>query len=104
MLARLMDDRNLAGKVIDGFLNEAPRQLGVLRSSLERADAQDARLQAHSLKGASATISADALRGVCFELQELCAAKELSRALALLPQAEEQFEALKIALKESGWS
>ncbi len=104
MLGRLMDDRNLAGKVIAGFLNEAPRQLGVLRSSLEKGDAQDARLQAHSLKGASATISADALRGVCFELQELCGTKELSRALALLPQAEEQFELLKIALKESGWS
>ena len=62
-----------------------------------------ARLQAHTLKGAAATVSAEALRALCFEAQEAAAAGELSRALALLPRLEEQFELLKATLKQSGW-
>ena len=61
-------------------------------------------MQAHSLKGAAATLSAEAMRALCFEMQEAAASKELSRALALLPRLEEQFELLKAALKQSGWA
>jgi HPt (histidine-containing phosphotransfer) domain-containing protein len=53
--------------------------------------------------GAAATVSAKALRALCFEAQEAAATGELSRALALLPRLEEQLELLKATLKQSGW-
>ncbi|HMD98708.1 MAG TPA: PAS domain S-box protein [Terriglobia bacterium] len=103
LLGRLMDDKGLAGKVIAGFLNDAPRQLRILKNKLEKGDADGARQQAHALKGAAATVSAEALRALCLEVQEAAAAKELNRALALLPRMEEQLELLQATLKLSGW-
>ena len=75
----------------------------MLKSQLDAGDAQGARLQAHALKGAAATVSAEALRALCFEAQEAAAAGDLTHALALLPRLEEQFELLKATLKQSGW-
>ena len=103
LLARLMGDKDLASKVIAGFLDDAPRQLRTLQKMLEAGDADGARRQAHALKGAAATMSAEALRALCSETQDAAAAMELSRALALLPRLQEQFELLKTALKQSGW-
>lgn len=90
--------------MICGFLSDTPRQLLILKAKLEEGDAQGVRMQAHSLKGAAATLSAEAMRTICFEMQEAAAAKELNRASALLPQLEEQYELLEAALKESGWT
>jgi HPt (histidine-containing phosphotransfer) domain-containing protein len=103
-LARLMGDHGIARKIIDGFLNDIPRQLRALKNKLVAGDAQGARMQAHTLKGAAATVSAEALRSLCFETQEAVAAGELGRALVLLSQVEEQFEVLKSTLKQSGWA
>ncbi len=103
LLARLMGDKDLSGKIIAGFLDDAPRQLRTLKKMLEEGDSDGARRQAHSLKGAAATISAEALRSLCSEAQEAAAASEFIRALALLPRLEEQFELLKATLKQSGW-
>ena len=103
LLARLMGDKDLSGKILAGFLDDAPRQLRTLKKMLEEGDADGARRQAHSLKGAAATISAEALRSLCSEAQEAAAASELIRALALLPRLEEQFELFKATLKQSGW-
>jgi PAS domain S-box-containing protein len=104
MLARLMGDKALAGKIIAGFLSDAPRQLHALKLRLEEGDANGARLQAHTLKGASATLSAEVLRTLAFELQEAAASKQLDVGLALLPRLHEQLELLKAALKQSGWT
>jgi HPt (histidine-containing phosphotransfer) domain-containing protein len=97
-----MGDQGLANRVMAGFLNDVPRQLRTLKNRLDAGDAQGARLQAHALKGAAATVSAEALLGLCCEV-EAAAAEELSRALPLLPRLEEQFELLKATLKQSGW-
>jgi len=103
LLARLMYDKTLASKVIAGFLDDAPRQLRTLKKMLEEGDAVGARRQAHTLKGAAATMSAEPLRALCAEAQDAAAAMELSRALALLPRLQEQFELLRTTLKKSGW-
>ena len=103
LLARLMGDRGLASKVVAGFLDDAPRQLRSLKKMLEEGDAVGARRQAHSLKGAAATMSAEGLRALCSEAQDAAAAMELSRALALVPRLQEQFELLRTTLMQSGW-
>jgi two-component system, sensor histidine kinase and response regulator len=102
-LARLMGDRGLAGMVIAGFLKDFPLQLQILNDKLAGGDAPGARMQAHSLKGAAATISADALRVICFEAQEAAASNSLGRVSALFPRLKDQFELLRAALKQSGW-
>jgi CheY-like chemotaxis protein/HPt (histidine-containing phosphotransfer) domain-containing protein len=103
LLTRLMGDKDLASKVIAGFLDDTPRQLRTLKKMLEEGDADGARRQTHSLKGAAATMSAEALRALCSEAQDAATSMDLSRALALLPRLQEQFELLKTALQQSGW-
>jgi CheY-like chemotaxis protein/HPt (histidine-containing phosphotransfer) domain-containing protein len=103
MLARLMGNKGLAAKVIAGFLKDAPVQLQILRHKLAKGDAAGVRLQAHTLKGAAATISGNALRKICSEAQEAAAAGELGRVSELLPRIEEQFELLHAELIEAGW-
>ena len=104
MLARLMGDKGLAGKVIAGFLSDVPEQLRTLKARLEAGDPDGARMQVHTLKGAAATVSAEALRALCLEVQEAAVSRELKRALAVLPRMQEQFEMLKATLKRSGWA
>ncbi len=103
LLARLMGDQELAGKVTAAFLDDAPRQLRTLKKMLQEGDADGARRQAHTLKGAAATISAEALRSLCCEAQKAAAANDLERASILLLRMQEQFEELKTTLQQSGW-
>jgi CheY-like chemotaxis protein/HPt (histidine-containing phosphotransfer) domain-containing protein len=102
-LARLMGDQDLARQVIAAFLSDAPIRFRVLRERLDAGDATGARLQAHALKGAAATVSAEALRVLSIEVQKAAAAGELSHASAVLSRMEEQFNLLKATLEKSGW-
>jgi PAS domain S-box-containing protein len=103
LLARLMGDQDLASKVIAAFLDDAPKQMRTLKKMLEEGDAEGARRQAHTLKGAAATLSAEALRAACSEAQEAATANDLERASILLLRMQEQFERLRTTLQQSGW-
>jgi HPt (histidine-containing phosphotransfer) domain-containing protein len=104
LLDRLMGDNDLAARLITGFLHDIPRQLAALKERLDAGDARGALLQAHTLKGASAAVSAQALSAVSLEAQEAAAAGDLNRVLALLPRLEEEAKRLSSALKQSVWS
>ena len=102
-LHRVMEDRPAAARIVAGFLSEAPFQLGRLRERLEEGDGTGARMQAHALKGAAATISAGALCAVARETEQAAIAGELLRAASLMPRLHEQLERLNATLKRSGW-
>jgi signal transduction histidine kinase/HPt (histidine-containing phosphotransfer) domain-containing protein len=103
LLHRVMEDRDAASQIVAGFLSEAPLQLCRLRERLQEGDAPGARLQAHALKGAAATISAGALCAVAREAEQAAKAGELLRVGALMPRLSEQLERLNATLKQSGW-
>jgi HPt (histidine-containing phosphotransfer) domain-containing protein len=103
LLCRLLNDRDVAGAVIAGFLQDYPLQLSLLSKHLSEADAEGAKRQAHKMKGAAATISAVSLRALALEMEEAASAGKLECVNALLPRAAEEFERLKATLKVSGW-
>ena len=103
LLRRLMGDRQLAGSVVKGFLEGAPSQLHNLRARLDEADRPGARLQAHALKGAAATVSAEGLHAVALAIEQAGAAGQLDRCGELLPRAAEELERFESALKRAGW-
>ncbi len=104
LMARLSGDRELARKVVAGFLSRLPQQVASLRQSVEKGDAQGASLQAHTLKGAAATVSAESLRAACCELQDAAEAGNFERASALLPKLEEVVSQLTATATETGWA
>jgi DNA-binding response OmpR family regulator len=103
-LARLIGDRRLAAVVLKGCLEDLPVQLVRLRERLEACDTTGLRLQAHTLKGAAATVAAEALRAVALEMETAARVGELARCGELLPRAISEFEQLTTTLKNAGWA
>jgi len=103
LLARLSGDRELAKKVVAGFLSRLPQQVASLRQSVEKGEAQSTSLQAHALKGAAATVAAESLRAACCELEDAAEAGNFKRASALLPKLEQAVSLLTATATETGW-
>ncbi len=95
MLERLMGDEDLAGTIVQGFLEDIPRQIQALKDLLEAGDVPGAERQAHTIKGASANVGAEALREVAFKTEKAAKSRDLDAAKASMPELEAQFERLK---------
>ena len=103
LLRRLMGDRQLAGILLKGFLEDVPSQLDNLRKRLDEADGPGARSQAHTLEGAAATVSAEGLQAIALAMERAGVAGQLDHCGELLPRAVEEFERFKSALELAGW-
>jgi HPt (histidine-containing phosphotransfer) domain-containing protein len=90
-------------ELIDTFLEEAPAQLATLRNAVERAEADEARLAAHTLKSNGDTFGASSFRDVCRELEAASTRGELGdAAIALVERAEREWERARDALVRVG--
>ena len=104
LLRRVMGDRQLAGTVIKGFVQDVPQQLDNLRARLEATDAPGTRLQAHTLKGAAATVGAESLQALARAIERAGTAGQLAQCRELLPRLVAEFEQFKSALARAGWA
>jgi len=95
-----MDDENLARTVVEGFLEDIPKQIEALKSCLEAGDAPRAERQAHSIKGASANVGGTALRNLAFEMEKAGKTADLKAVAVRLPELEMQFARLKESMSE----
>ncbi len=101
LLARLMGDRDLARAVARGFLEDIPARLDSLERYLQQDDAAGAGHQAHTIKGAAATVGGDALRELAGAFEHAGRAGELLPMKNQLPDLRASFEALKRAMDAS---
>jgi len=98
MMARLMDDEELARTVAEGFLEDVPRQIEALRGYLEAGDVPGAERQTHTIKGASANVGGERLRAVAFEMENAAKAGDLDAVKAHMAELKAQFDRLKQAM------
>ena len=103
LLQRLSGDRQLAGRIVQVFLENAPTQLSGLRKRLDEADAAGTRSLAHSLKGSAATAGAESLHALALAMEQAGKAGQLDRCGELFPSVVEEFERFKNALERAGW-
>jgi CheY-like chemotaxis protein len=103
LMSRLMGDQELAGVVLKGFLEDAPAQLRILRERLSGADASGVRSQAHTLKGAAATVGAESLQALALSIEQAGRAGELVECQEILPHAEDEFERFRNSVELAGW-
>ena len=92
LLKRLMGDRDLGQAVVLGFLEDIPQQIAMLKQRLGEGDAPLTGRQAHTIKGAAATIGAITLREVAFGIEQAGKAGALDRAAELIHRLDEEFE------------
>ncbi|HEY5529056.1 MAG TPA: response regulator, partial [Thermoleophilia bacterium] len=100
VVARMMDDEDLARTVVEGFLEDIPRQIEVLRRCLDTGDAEGATRQAHTIKGASANVGGEALRAVALEMEKAGQVGDLAAAMTHMPDLVSRFARLKVAMQD----
>jgi PAS domain S-box-containing protein len=103
LLNRLIGDRELAGALLKGFLEDVPAQLNQLQKRLDEADGPGAAMQAHSLQGAAAAVSAIGLRALAQTMERAGRDGELQDFSELLPRTADEFARLKTVLQNAGW-
>jgi PAS domain S-box-containing protein len=100
MLKRLMNDEALAQAITESFLDDIPRQMEALRGHLDAWESTGAERQAHSIKGASASVGGEALRALAFEIEKASKAGDLGSAAARMDDLELEFVRLKEAMEK----
>ncbi|MEI6666964.1 MAG: response regulator [Acidobacteriota bacterium] len=98
MLARMMNDRELAQKVMFGYLTDLPRQIEALKEYLGAGDVAGVTRQAHSMKSAAASVGGEAVRAVAFEMEQTAKKGDLDATAARLPEIDDQIARLKESL------
>jgi CheY-like chemotaxis protein/nitrogen-specific signal transduction histidine kinase len=86
-------------EVIDTFLAEGPQLLSTLRLAVERADADELRRAAHTLKSNAATFGATSLSELARHLEMIGEAGTVHAAGELLARADAEHERLRSALE-----
>lgn len=86
-------------ELVDTYLEDAPKLLGELKSSLEAQDVEAFRRGAHSLKSSSATFGARGLSELARQLEMLAKENNLSEAATKLPALEQALHSVETELK-----
>jgi HPt (histidine-containing phosphotransfer) domain-containing protein len=74
-----MGKQDFLERILEKFKDKALKDLQELGSHVRAADAQKIAFAAHSLKGAAANVSADAVRKAADELEQVARAADFSR-------------------------
>lgn len=92
---RLLNDEALIKNIINTFNNVAPGIIETLRFAVEAENYELAKEQAHSLKGSAATISANELERLAFELENYYINSEYDKAPECFQRLEKAYNKLQ---------
>jgi len=94
-----MNDENLAQMIIACFLQDIPLQIQSLKKHLEAGNAESIERQAHTIKGASATVGGESLRETAAKIEKSGSTGDLAGAQSYMGELELGFAVLKEILK-----
>jgi CheY-like chemotaxis protein len=98
VLARLDDDAELLAILIESFLKDIPKEVASLKLAAANGQAADARLHAHSIKGAASNVGAAALQEWAGRLENAARELKLDQVRRGLPELERrQAEFVRVA-------
>jgi PAS domain S-box-containing protein len=95
LLSRLMDDAELVRVVVAGFLDDAPRLIAALTESVSSGDTPAAIRHAHTIKGASASVGAEAMCAIAERIEAAAIVGDDGAIRRLLPDLESSFARLR---------
>jgi HPt (histidine-containing phosphotransfer) domain-containing protein len=98
-----MQDQDLARIVMNGFLQDIPRQIEALQRCLDVKDAPGAAIKAHLIKGAAANVGGEQLRSLGFEMEKSSRAGDLESIAFRMDELNHQFLRLKEAMSAMLW-
>ncbi len=92
---RLMGNRELAGRIVRGFLEDLPRQIARLTEAVNQHDAHEVRMVGHSVKGLAANVSALEVRDAARQLELQGGTGDLTSSSDALRQLAQSFDRLR---------
>ena len=98
-MERVAGDPEFLATMVKIFAADAPTRLDAIRAGLADADPRGVEQAAHSLKGALATMAADAAAAEALRLEQLGRSGSLTGAREILAALEHQVEAVTRALE-----
>jgi HPt (histidine-containing phosphotransfer) domain-containing protein len=102
--ASVGDDDEFFRELVDELLEDAPTQLGALRTAAGSDDADSARRAAHTLKGHGRTFGATKLASLCQDAEAKAAAGELDAVRGRIDEIEQEWarvQAELLAMRDS---
>jgi PAS domain S-box-containing protein len=100
LLERLMNNSELAGRILTAFLDDVPRKIINIKSHAEAGDIATCKRIAHSIKGAAANLGANALKEIALAVENAGAADDKTALTSLVKEIEHQFEIFRITVEE----
>jgi len=97
MLKEVMEDE--FSDLLTVYIDDSMTRLPDIRQALQDKNAQTLRELAHSLKGASANITATALAALCYEMETAAKDEKLDGLESLLSRIEQEFETVRSHLQ-----
>ena len=98
LLQRVEGDEELLEEMLDIFLEYTPPQLEEIRQAIQTGDAPGLQGRAHSIKGAAASISAEAVQEAAGQLEQAGKNRDLGQAGGLFEALSREFSRLEESL------
>jgi HPt (histidine-containing phosphotransfer) domain-containing protein len=99
LLARAMGDSELVRVVVDGFLDDFPRQIDRFGRDLEQGRTEALAKGLHNMKGVASTVAAVQLRHWVSRMEEAAKGGDLGALESALPGLKECFERLATEMR-----
>ncbi len=98
LMERVMGNQVLFHKVLGLVLENGPVRMAALTRAVGAGDLQTAFLEAHGLKGMALNAGCDVLAGMSEKMEAAAKAGDVSLAVRLLPELEQQYQQVSHAL------
>jgi PAS domain S-box-containing protein len=95
MLDRLLGDEDLLESIMNGFVDDIPRQMAALACAIRENDSPTATRLAHTIRGAAANVSGEELRKTAGEIEQDAKSGRLDAAKSRLESLRTAFERLR---------
>ena len=96
-LARMREDRAFYAMLLVAFIKDAARQIEAMEAALAAGNLESVGLMAHSLKGAGATVGAEAFRAQALALEQAAKSGRADACAGLLPLLRRELDSVRLA-------
>ena len=100
LLDMLGDDQEVLAEIINCYLDESPKIVTAIQTSVSNQDADSLGKAAHSFKSSSASVGAINLSELCVQLESKGKIGDLEGVLELVSQMSDEYAQVEIALKK----
>jgi len=95
VLERVQHDRELLLELFEIFLDDCPKKIALLKTAVQKANVQQIKDIAHSLKGASGNIAAKKINATFIIIEQLAKENKMEDVKNLIPQLDVQLTELR---------